>query len=190
MKMKVLSKNTLVLGKQLTKITLTAIACSLMIASVSLAQVNDIQEGFAGPRNNGRGMNREQRFGSGGEERGLRRRDFRDESGKKGKEGSGRLERMGGYLSFIEKYFDTVEDPRKALALTAMNIKKEYKKQGKSEEAVILFEDALKTTTDVQARNILLFTLRQVYEESKDSKKVSELDKQIFNENLKAISQK
>lgn len=192
MKMKVISKNKLVLEKQIVKIFLLTFVCLLFSASPGLAQENFNQEGFAPHQRNSRSMNREQGLNSkGGQgERGQRLKNFQERKGKNGEGNSGRLMRMSGYLSFVEKYFDTIEDPRKALALTAMNIKQDYKKQGKLGDAAKLFEEALEATSDPQTRNVLLFTLRQVYEESKNSEKVSELDQQIFKENLKAVEKK
>ena len=66
-----------------------------------------------------------------------------------------------------------------------MGIKNHYKKNGKPTDAIPQYEALLKNAKDQKMRNILLFAIRQVYGETKDTEKVLAVNKQILSENVK-----
>lgn len=95
-----------------------------------------------------------------------------------------RLGRMGAFLRVVQEFQDAVQKPEQAAGLAAMGIKDGYKRLGKPLEAVPVIDEALKSAKDQKMRNILLFALRQIYEENKNEEKFLEVNKQILRENL------
>lgn len=65
-----------------------------------------------------------------------------------------------------------------------MGIKEHYRRQGHPEGAVKELEEILDQTTDQSMRNVLLFALRQSYEELQDKKKYLAVSRQIIRENI------
>lgn len=98
----------------------------------------------------------------------------------------GRMRRMGNFISFMSTFLGTVKDTHQAAGLAALSIKDSYKKQGKPLEAVKVIEDAIGSTRDQAMRNVLLFTLRQIYEENNQQAKVLEVSERILKENVAA----
>ncbi len=93
--------------------------------------------------------------------------------------------RLGKYLGFVSSYISSVQDPYQATGLALMGIKEYYRKNGKPADALPQYEALLKSAKDQKMRNILLFAIRQVYEETKDSEKLLAINKQILSENVK-----
>lgn len=96
----------------------------------------------------------------------------------------GRMKRLGNFISFMSTYLTSVKDPHQAAGLAALSIKDVYKKQGKPLEAEKVIEEAIGSTKDQSMRNVLLFSLRQIYEENNQSDKVLEVSKRILKENV------
>ena len=109
------------------------------------------------------------------------------EADEKDGEGHGRFGkamRMGGFLRFMQDFNTAVQDPYQAVGFAAVGIREQYKRAGKPQDAIPVLEEFLGKTKDQKSRNILLFTLRQIHEESKDTDKVLAVSKQILQENL------
>lgn len=102
-------------------------------------------------------------------------------------EGHGRMGRLRRFLQFVEHYHNAVSDPQSAIGLAALGIKDGYRQQGKPLEAVAELEEILNSTNDRKARNILLFTMRQIYEEAQDTDKLLAINKRIVKENIDAL---
>ena len=102
--------------------------------------------------------------------------------GQRGGPGGGRL--MGRYLDVVQSFLTAVQDQHEAVGLAVLGIKESYKRAGKPTQAVKELEEFLKSAKDQKMRNILLFGMRQVYEEERDSDKVVEVNKRIMGENL------
>jgi len=121
-----------------------------------------------------------------------KRNFWRDKMGRRmGHEGVGgpgaegyRAGKLKKFLQFMSTYHESVKDPINALGLSVLSIKQEMKKQGKVQEAAVQFEKDLEGTENQEARNILLFAIRQIAEESGDTAKVMELNQRILKENL------
>ena len=92
--------------------------------------------------------------------------------------------RLGRALDLVQSFQTAVQDPHQAIGLAALGIKQHYHRIGKPLDAVKELDDMLKSTTDQKTRNIFLFTIRQVYEEQKQSDKFLEISRQIVKENL------
>ena len=107
--------------------------------------------------------------------------------GGRGGPAANRMKRLSGFLGFMEKYIDNVQDPRKAAGIALFALKEHYARAGKPDEAIKEFQSILQRTKDPKMRNIILFTLRQVYEQKKDREKLLALNRQILEENLAAI---
>ncbi len=119
-----------------------------------------------------------------------RREEFRREyNGGGGREDGGPRGmgqgRLGRYLDVVQSYQTAVQDEHQAVGLAALGIKDHYRRSGKPLDAVRELDEVLKTTTDQKMRNILLFTIRQIYEEQKAGDKFMEVSRQIIRENLK-----
>lgn len=121
-------------------------------------------------------------------------RDFRDEDGS-GEEGRGfgpkdrggrGSEHFGKLLGNISNFQTAVQEPAQAIGLAILGIKQYYKKSGKPEEAIKEIEELLKSCKNQKMRNIVLFNLRQIYQEQKNSEKFLEINRQIIKENLAA----
>lgn len=97
----------------------------------------------------------------------------------------GHLGRMGRFLGFMKGYIETVQDSTQATGLAALGIKDHYKRLGRPADAIPFFEEQLAKTKDQKTRNVLLFSIRQVYEETKNDEKLLELNKQILRENAR-----
>jgi hypothetical protein len=98
------------------------------------------------------------------------------------------FQRMGKFLHLVEQYQGAVQDPYRAVGLAVLGIKQHYKKTGKPLEAVTQFEESLKGVKDQKMRNIFLFAIKQTYEETKDQDKLLAINKQIVEENLRAVA--
>ena len=112
-------------------------------------------------------------------------REGRREGRGEGREGLGGG-RIGRYLEVVQKYQTAVQDSGTAVGLAALGIKEQYRRLGKPEVAVKELEPMLQSTTDQKMRNILLFAIRQTYEESRNHEKFLEINRQIIKENLGA----
>ena len=99
-----------------------------------------------------------------------------------------RFQRMGKFFGVVNEFQGAVGQPGGAVSLALMGIKQYYKKNGKPEEAISFFEDTLKGVQDRKMRNIILFTIRQLYEEQKDAEKFLAINKRILQENIQAAS--
>ncbi len=99
----------------------------------------------------------------------------------------GRAGRMGHFLKFMSKYHESVKDPYQAIGLAILGIKETYRKQGKPLDAIPELEKLLTQAKDQRVRNLILFSMRQVYEEANNSAKVLELSSRIIQENLVAL---
>ena len=104
-----------------------------------------------------------------------------DQDGREGK-----MKRLGNFISFMSTFLASVKDPHQAAGLAALSIKDVYKKQGKPLEAVKILEDAIGSSKDQAMRNVLLFSLRQIYEENNQTDKVLEVSQRILKENVAA----
>ena len=124
----------------------------------------------------------------------FRERRFEKRFRKWGEEGrrrphDGRLGRVKKFLQFVKGYHEAVATPQSAIGLAALGIKDSYKQQGAPLKAVKDLDAILAETKDRKARNILLFTIRQVYEEQRDHAKMLELNKRIIAENITELSE-
>jgi len=108
---------------------------------------------------------------------------------KEGREGPGnkgagrRLMKMKRFLNFVSELHTSVSDPTGAAGFAALGIKDYHKRTGQVQNAVPEIEEALKATKKQETRNVLLFTLRQIHEESKDHAAVYEINKRLLKEN-------
>ena len=132
-----------------------------------------------------RGDRRDRRHGRGGWGRHGDRRGGWDGPGgdNRGRPQDGHFGKTGRFLGFIKTYVETVQDSRQAVGLAALGIKEHYKRAGKPAEAIPIFEEQLAKTKDQRTRNVLLFAIRQICEETKNEEKFFELNKQILREN-------
>lgn len=124
------------------------------------------------------------------ERRKARRERWEARRGEKGegphhREGHHRGGKLGKYLGFVNHYISAVQDPYQATGLALMGIKDYYRKNGKPADAIPHYEGLLKNAKDQKTRNILMFAIRQVYEETKDAEKALAINKQILSENVK-----
>ena len=92
--------------------------------------------------------------------------------------------RMGRYLDMVKNYQNAVQDPFQAIGLAVLGIKDYYKRSNNPAGAVKELEELLGTTKNQKIRNIFLFGIRQVYEESHDGDKLIEINKRIIKENM------
>lgn len=107
-----------------------------------------------------------------------------------GSEGENRVGRMGNFLNFVNTLHGSVKDPHQAIGLAVLSIKDAYRKQGKPEGAVESLEKILSSAKDQQVRNIVLFNMRQIFEETRNTERVLKLNRQIIDENMAAIDKK
>lgn len=106
------------------------------------------------------------------------------ESGEAKRPGKGRrLLKMKRFLGAFNELSQQVKDPHGAIGLAALGIKDYYKSQGEPLKAVMELEEHLSNTKVQSRRNILLFTLRLIYEEVGDQKALFDLNKRILSEN-------
>lgn len=98
--------------------------------------------------------------------------------------GDGHGRRLANIVNIIATYHEAVRDPHQAAGLAALSIKDAYKKQGKPLDAIPVLEEALGSAKDQQMRNIIMFNIRQVYEEAGQNDKVLEVSKKILKENV------
>ena len=121
------------------------------------------------------------------------RRWFEDRDGgvregeeKGGPREGGRMGRAGRFLGFVSEFNKQVQDPVQSVGLAAVGVKDYYRREGKPEEAIPVLEEMLKSAKDQGVRNVLLFAMRQIYDEAKNGEKMLELSKQIMRENIVA----
>ena len=110
--------------------------------------------------------------------------------GQGGGDGMGRMGRAGRFLGFVSEFNKQVQDPVQSVGLAAVGVKEYYRREGKPEDAVPVLEEMLKSAKDQRVRNVLLFAMRQIYEETKSGTKMLELSKQIMRENIAAVDKK
>ena len=127
------------------------------------------------------------------------RRGWRERHGRHGERGedgeredqgrfgeSGRVGKMGRFLKFMNNFTTSVQDPYQAAGLAALGIKEHYRRAGQEADAVPVLEEMLKGVEEQKMRNVILFTIRQIFEEGKQPEKALELSKQIMRENIQA----
>lgn len=98
-----------------------------------------------------------------------------------------RVGRMGNFLKFVRSYQDAVKDPRDAAGFAILAVRESYKRQGKPEEAVKYLRELLDKTADPHLRNIILFNLKQSYEQDGNEDQAIAVSKQIVEENIKLL---
>ena len=113
-------------------------------------------------------------------------REDRGEHGGRGERGHRGGPEKAGKFAFINEYIGAVQDPYKATGMAVMGIKHYYKRSGDVSKAVPEIEQQLAQTKDPKMRNILLFALRQIYEESQNDEKFLEINRKILKENTEA----
>lgn len=107
-----------------------------------------------------------------------------DDEGRHGRTKRDKMKRVGGFLDFMNRFYGSVQDPYQATGFAALSVREHFKRQGKPLEAVAPIEKMLASTKDQRMRNVLLFTLRQVYEEAKQEEQFIALNEQIMRENI------
>ncbi len=129
---------------------------------------------------------------SGRPPRGERWKKWIEERGgeRGGDEQGGRTGRAGRWLGFVGEFNRQAQDPVQAIGLAAVGVKEYYRRQGKPEEALPVLDEFLKSAKDQKVRNVLLFAVRQIYDEQKNGAKVLELSRQIMQENIAAIEKR
>ena len=113
-----------------------------------------------------------------------RRHAKEGESGKRAKRGK----RMKRFLEFVKDYTNSVQDPYQATGLAIMGMKDLYKKEGEPLKVIDELNEMLSTADDQKMRNVILFGMKQVYQENKKKKQVLKISRQIIKENIKQTS--
>jgi hypothetical protein len=99
----------------------------------------------------------------------------------------GMLKGKERFLRFSKEYYEAVRDPHSAIGFAALGIKEKYRREDKPLDAIPELQKILDATEDRGARNILLFTIRQVYDHEKDRKGSERINNQILKENLAVV---
>lgn len=168
-------------------------AAALLSAAICLPAAVYAQDGppppsrmddEGGPPDDGPRLGGEQ----GRPQRGERMRKWLEERG--GDEQTGKMGRAGRFLGFVSEFNKQVQDPVQSVGLAAVGVKEFYRREGKPEDAVPVIDEMLKMAKDQRVRNVLLFTMRQIYDEQKNGAKMLELSKQIMRENIAAVEKK
>lgn len=136
----------------------------------------------------GPGDRPEQPMREGGKHRrGERMREFKERRGE-AQERFGMLKGRERFLKFSKEYYDTVRDPHAAIGFAALGIREKFRREGKPEAAVPELQKLLEGAKDQGARNVLLFTIRQIHESSKNTEAFTKVNDQILRENLAAVN--
>jgi hypothetical protein len=92
--------------------------------------------------------------------------------------------RLARFVRFMNDYQQAIQEPHGAVSFAAMGLKQHYKKIGKPLEVVPELEKMLDACKASKTRNVLLFTIRQIYEEQGDEEKVLMINRRILSENV------
>lgn len=98
-----------------------------------------------------------------------------------------RPHRLGRFLKFMQEYTRSVQDPYQAASLAALGIVQHYKAEGTPEKAATEIEPMVAKARDQRMRNVLLYALRQIYEQSGQTEKFLEVNRQILQENVTGV---
>lgn len=116
------------------------------------------------------------------QEREMKRQEMREKFGMlKGRE---------RFLKFSKEYYEAVRDPHAAIGFAVLGIKERHRRAGAPAGAIPELEALLQGVKDQGARNIVLFTIRQIHEAAKDDKQYAAVNDQILKENLAAVHAK
>lgn len=99
----------------------------------------------------------------------------------------GMLKGRAQFLKFSKDYYESVRDPHAAIGFAVLGILQKHRRSKTPNDAIVELEKILASTKDQGARNIVLFSIRQVYERTKDMDNYSKINDQILTENLKAV---
>ena len=107
--------------------------------------------------------------------------------GQKMRKKMGMLKGRAQFLKFSKEYYESVRDPHSAIGFAVLGILQKHRRSKTPQKAIAELEKILASTKDQGARNIILFSIRQVYERTKDAENFSKTNDQILSENLKAV---
>jgi hypothetical protein len=102
----------------------------------------------------------------------------------RGSRGQRLRKRPQRFLGFMERYVGMVENPNTALAMALYSMNERYLSENNPAGAEGEMKSLLAKTKDPKKRNIILFSLRRLYEQTGDKKKFDEINRLILNENV------
>ncbi len=117
---------------------------------------------------------------------------FAGASGASAEEGSPeqiqlRLNILSQYFEIVDSFHAIADDPEKAIVFNLQQIEENYKKQGKQQEIVKMYEKLLKEARSSTLRNIAVMKLSEIYKSAGRNDEAIALLEQSVEENLNRL---
>lgn len=98
-----------------------------------------------------------------------------------------RLDMLNQYFNIVSAVHEVARNPEKAVAFNLQQLEENYKKQGRREEIVKMYQKLLKDTRNQTLRNIAYMKLSEIHKRSGNSEQAVGLLKQALSENMKRL---
>ena len=93
------------------------------------------------------------------------------------------LNKMKEYTNFMVYFINTLGEPNNAIGIAQNSLKDLYVGQNKPEKAIEVLEKATIVVTDAKKRNVIRFTLAELYKQTNQTEKAQEQLLKIIMEN-------